>query len=57
MSYDYVDRDYDTFPGWHGTSCAGVAAASRNDDTCGVGVAYDVNLSGRSFYYILLIVL
>ena len=32
---------------WHGTACAGIAAASRNDKTCGVGVAYDSNLSGR----------
>ena len=42
-----MDDDYDPTDGWHGTSCAGIAAASRNDETCGVGVAYDSNLSGR----------
>ena len=47
VSYDFVEDDYDPTARWHGTSCAGIAAASRNDETCGVGVAYDSNLSGR----------
>ena len=43
-----MDDDFDPTGGTgHGTSCAGIAAASRNDSTCGVGVAYDANLSGR----------
>eukprot|EP01088_Endostelium_zonatum_P019285 TRINITY_DN658_c0_g1_i3.p1 TRINITY_DN658_c0_g1~~TRINITY_DN658_c0_g1_i3.p1 ORF type:complete len:516 (-),score=127.48 TRINITY_DN658_c0_g1_i3:106-1653(-) len=37
----YPELDYD----YHGTSCAGVAAAT-NDSVCGVGSAYLANLSG-----------
>ena len=43
-----MEDDYDPTGEFHGTSCAGIAAASRNDNTCGAGVAYDSNLSGRS---------
>lgn len=31
---------------WHGTSVAGVVAASRNDATCGTGVAPEAKLAG-----------
>ena len=30
----------------HGTSCAGVIAMEKDNDYCGVGVAYDVRLVG-----------
>ena len=43
-----MEEDYDPIGGSHGTSVAGAAVASRNDNTCGVGVAYDATLSGRS---------
>ena len=47
LSYDFVEEDYDPTGGSHGTACAGIAAASRNDQTCGVGIAYDSNLGGE----------
>ena len=48
ISYDYVDENVDPTAGnSHGTNCGGIAGASRNDGTCGVGVAYDSNLGGR----------
>ena len=31
----------------HGTSCAGVIAMARDNDYCGVGVAYDARLVGK----------
>ena len=31
----------------HGTSCAGVIAMARDNDYCGVGVAYNARLVGK----------
>lgn len=49
-SYDYNDIDTDPYPGHpgdgHGTSAAGVAAASDDGSTCGVGAAYNAQLAG-----------
>jgi kexin len=48
LSYDFNGRDGDPTPSQedgHGTSCAGVAAAARNN-ICGRGVAYEASLIG-----------
>ena len=48
LSYDFVDNDSNPMPTSvddHGTSVAGVAAAA-NEGTCGVGAAYNAQLSG-----------
>ena len=50
VSFDFVDNDFNPTAGDHGTNCAGLAAASRNDGFCGVGAAYDANLGGRCNY-------
>ena len=31
----------------HGTACAGIIGASKDNKTCGVGIAHEVNLGGR----------
>lgn len=31
----------------HGTGCAGIVAMARDNDYCGVGVAYDARLVGK----------
>ena len=36
----------------HGTLCAGVIAAGRDDSLCGVGVAYDCEIGGEYLYVI-----
>ena len=36
----------------HGTKCAGVIAAGRDDRLCGVGVAYDCGIGGEYLYVI-----
>lgn len=33
----------------HGTRCAGEVAAARDNGICGVGVAYDSKIAGKSF--------
>ena len=33
----------------HGTRCAGEIAAARNNSVCGVGVAYDSMVAGKTF--------
>ena len=30
----------------HGSKCAGVIAGKRNNDLCGVGIAYEANITG-----------
>ncbi len=48
LSYDFNGRDSDPTPSYydeHGTSAGGVAAA-RDNDTCGIGVAYRAGLAG-----------
>ena len=55
LQYDVVDDDTDAFPGEsgfgsrdsHGTSCAGeIGMQKGGDGKCGVGVAYNVFLTG-----------
>ena len=56
LSVDVADGDSDVLPEYnskigridrHGTSCAGVIAMAKDNDYCGVGVAYDVRLVGK----------
>ena len=56
LSFDVVSGDGDVQPEFnsqrreidrHGTSCAGIIAMAKDNDYCGVGVAYDVNLVGK----------
>jgi hypothetical protein len=50
-SHDWNGKDNDPSPGsyddTHGTSCGGLAFAGMNDDTCGVGIAYNANLGAQ----------
>ena len=32
----------------HGNNCAGVIAGKRNNDLCGVGIAYEANITGNN---------
>ncbi|KAJ3446905.1 s8 family serine peptidase [Anaeramoeba flamelloides] len=51
-SWDYCLDQNDpvgTTEDTHGTSCAGVAAATDGDGACGLGVAPEANLMGRRF--------
>lgn len=49
LSYNYVDDKQVSLetpvPG-HGNNCAGVIAGKRNNDLCGVGIAYEANIAG-----------
>ena len=49
ISYDFVDGDPDPIGGkydWHGTRCAGIVSAAKDNNKCGVGIAYSSNLAG-----------
>jgi len=55
LSYDFIDNDNDPAPkiqsskiGAHGTSIAGLIAATDND-VCGLGAAYNAAISGIRF--------
>ena len=48
-SYNALGEDQDPMAGsydTHGTPCAGIVSAAKNNDTCGVGIAYNSNLAG-----------
>ncbi|XP_023226360.1 neuroendocrine convertase 2-like [Centruroides sculpturatus] len=52
-SYDFSSNDPFPYPRYtddwfnsHGTRCAGEVAARKNNDVCGVGVAYDSKVAG-----------
>lgn len=50
FSYDFNDNDWNPFPAkghHHGTSCSGIIAMTRNNNVCGVGVAYDAKVAGK----------
>ena len=51
ISYNFVDffESYDpsTSDPWHGTNCGGVIGAVKDEETCGVGIAYNSNLGGK----------
>ena len=36
----------------HGTRCAGEVAAARDNQVCGVGVAYDSKIAGNALHLI-----
>ena len=49
ISYNFVEDTNDTslyYP-WHGTACGGIVGSLKDDRTCGVGVAHEVNLGGK----------
>ena len=49
LGYDYIDRDDDPFPSFsdnHGTAVAGIIGMSKDNDVCGVGVAYSSTITG-----------
>ncbi|MCU0474698.1 MAG: S8 family serine peptidase, partial [Anaerolineae bacterium] len=46
LSYDYALTDDDPAGGGHGTSVAGVMAGADDGAACGVGVAFDAQISG-----------
>lgn len=55
LSVDIAGRDGNVLPEFnprsgaidlHGTSCAGVIAMEKDNNYCGVGVAYDIRLVG-----------
>lgn len=39
----------------HGTRCAGEVAAARDNNVCGVGVAYDSKIAGMYLFLLMLI--
>ena len=54
LGYDYVDNDSSPFPAEssgqrddHGTGCAGEIAMVKNNNVCGVGVAYHSSITGE----------
>jgi hypothetical protein len=55
ISYDANDNDYDPTPRYdealtnaHGTRCAGEIAMAANNRKCGVGVAFNAKVGGKS---------
>ena len=44
-------NDGNGIPESHGTSCAGEIAMEKNNTICGVGVAYNSQITGVSFMY------
>ena len=49
MAFNYVlnEQDPSTNSPSHGTSVAGIVGAAKDNDICGVGIAYEVNLGGN----------
>ena len=58
ISYNFYanHNDTSTFYPIHGTACGGVVGALNDDRTCGVGVAHEVNLGGKTLLCVLAIV-
>lgn len=42
----------DGYLGSHGTRCAGEVSAARDNQVCGVGVAYDSKVAGKQSFTI-----
>ena len=56
ISYDFVSGDSDPLNedgDWHGTRCAGIAAAAKDGEACGIGVAYNSQFAGDDGYWVL----
>uniref|UniRef100_A0A1X7UTS1 Peptidase S8/S53 domain-containing protein n=1 Tax=Amphimedon queenslandica TaxID=400682 RepID=A0A1X7UTS1_AMPQE len=52
-SYDFNDNDRNPSPvgtDSHGTACAGEIVMRRDNNVCGVGVAYDASMAGEGNY-------
>ena len=49
VAFNYVlnEQDPSTNSPSHGTSVAGIVGAAKDNDICGVGIAYEVNLGGN----------
>ena len=50
-SVAFIDEDKDPsnqYP-WHGTSCGGIIRAVKDEETCGLGIAYNCNLDCQWF--------
>ena len=48
VAYNYIQNHQDpstNFPS-HGTSVGGIIGSVKDNDVCGVGIAYEVNLGG-----------
>ena len=56
MAFDFVEGDVDpsNIYAYHGTSIGGIIGSVKDNDVCGVGIAYDVNLGGKIFFKTLL---
>ena len=60
LQLDAVDDDNDPFPiidgngarEAHGTNCAGEIAMTKNNTQCGVGVAYNCQITGIIYMYV-----
>ena len=48
-SYDFLDEDKDPsdHDPYHGTSCGCIIGAVKDEETCGLGIAYNCNLGGK----------
>lgn len=44
-AYPVVDNETGYLPS-HGTKCAGIIAMEKNNDKCGVGVAFNAHITG-----------
>jgi len=56
LQNDFLERDGDPFPASiegvresHGTSVAGEIGMEKGNDICGIGVAYNSNITGLLF--------
>uniref|UniRef100_G1K8P0 Neuroendocrine convertase 2 n=1 Tax=Anolis carolinensis TaxID=28377 RepID=G1K8P0_ANOCA len=62
-SYDFSSNDPYPYPRYtddwfnsHGTRCAGEVSAAANNNICGVGVAYNSKVAGRTYIKILCLI-
>ena len=52
-SYNFIENISDPSPpsgSSHGTACAGEIVMARDNNVCGVGVAYDASVAGKGNY-------
>ena len=57
LGYDYIDGDNDPLPTGvlddHGTAVAGIVGMGKDNDVCGVGVAYGSTITGLRLGHLL----